>query len=101
MIFGVVELVSYISRFMTLLPGDVIATGTPSGEGMGLNPPRYLKAGDVAYRTYDEKTSFSSEVQVGLILGETSAAYVSNNGGIVVSQASWDYWYKLTPKTEL
>lgn len=47
MIFGVVELVSYISRFMTLLPGDVIATGTPSGVGMGLDPPRYLKTGDV------------------------------------------------------
>ena len=47
MIFGVMELVSYISRFMTLLPGDVIAIGTPSGVGMGLDPPRYLKAGDV------------------------------------------------------
>ena len=47
MIFGVMEVVSYISRFMTLLPGDVIATGTPSGVGMGLDPPRYLRAGDV------------------------------------------------------
>ena len=47
MMFGVVELVSYISRFMTLLPGDVIATGTPSGVGMGMNPPRYLEVGDV------------------------------------------------------
>lgn len=47
MVFGVRELVSYISRFMTLLPGDVIATGTPSGVGMGLDPARYLRAGDV------------------------------------------------------
>lgn len=39
-------LVSYISRFMTLLPGDVIATGTPAGVGMGMNPPRYLDPGD-------------------------------------------------------
>lgn len=46
MIFGCAELVSYISRFMTLLPGDVITTGTPPGVGTGMKPPRYLKAGD-------------------------------------------------------
>ncbi|MCW8836861.1 MAG: fumarylacetoacetate hydrolase family protein, partial [Rhodospirillales bacterium] len=46
MIFGVAHLVSYLSRFMTLMPGDVIATGTPPGVGMGFNPPVYLKAGD-------------------------------------------------------
>lgn len=47
MIFGVAQLVSYISRFMTLHPGDIISTGTPAGVGMGLKPaPRYLKAGD-------------------------------------------------------
>ncbi|QTN32698.1 fumarylacetoacetate hydrolase family protein [Akkermansiaceae bacterium] len=46
MIFGVRDVVSYISRFMTLLPGDVIATGTPGGVAMGMNPPRYLQAGD-------------------------------------------------------
>ncbi len=47
MMFGVRELVSYISRFMSLLPGDVVATGTPSGVAMGMNPPRYLEAGDL------------------------------------------------------
>ncbi len=47
MIFDVATLVSYISEFMTLLPGDVISTGTPAGVAMGMNPPRYLKAGDV------------------------------------------------------
>ncbi|HEY7690082.1 MAG TPA: fumarylacetoacetate hydrolase family protein, partial [Dongiaceae bacterium] len=47
MIFGVAHLVSYVSHFMTLLPGDVITTGTPPGVGMGKNPPTYLKAGDV------------------------------------------------------
>ena len=47
MLFGVKHMVSYISRFMTLLPGDVIATGTPSGVAMGMNPPRYLQAGDL------------------------------------------------------
>ncbi len=47
MMFGVRDVVSYISRFMTLLPGDVIATGTPSGVAMGMNPPRYLQAGDL------------------------------------------------------
>ncbi|RRB06370.1 fumarylacetoacetate hydrolase family protein [Larkinella rosea] len=47
MIFDVPTLVSYISQFMTLLPGDVISTGTPSGVGMGLKPQRFLKPGDV------------------------------------------------------
>lgn len=47
MIFGVAHLVSYASRFMRLEPGDVITTGTPPGVGLGMKPPRYLKAGDV------------------------------------------------------
>ena len=47
MVYGVAFLVSYLSQFMTLHPGDVISTGTPPGVGMGKKPPRYLKAGDV------------------------------------------------------
>jgi len=47
MIFGVAELVSYLSEFMTLLPGDVISTGTPGGVGLSFDPPEYLRAGDV------------------------------------------------------
>ncbi len=47
LIFKVPFLVSYISRFMTLLPGDVISTGTPAGVGLGYKPPRYLRPGDV------------------------------------------------------
>jgi 2-keto-4-pentenoate hydratase/2-oxohepta-3-ene-1,7-dioic acid hydratase in catechol pathway len=48
MIFGVATLVSYISRFMTLEPGDLVTTGTPPGVGMGVKPePLYLKPGDV------------------------------------------------------
>jgi 2-keto-4-pentenoate hydratase/2-oxohepta-3-ene-1,7-dioic acid hydratase in catechol pathway len=47
MIFGVDALVSYVSRFMSLHPGDVIATGTPPGVGLGMNPPQYLAPGDV------------------------------------------------------
>jgi 2-keto-4-pentenoate hydratase/2-oxohepta-3-ene-1,7-dioic acid hydratase in catechol pathway len=47
MIFDVPTLVSYVSQFMTLLPGDVISTGTPAGVGMGYKPPVYLKSGDV------------------------------------------------------
>lgn len=47
MVFGVAELVSYLSRFMTLLPGDVITTGTPPGVGMGLKPPQFLREGQV------------------------------------------------------
>lgn len=46
-IFNIQQVVSYISQFMTLLPGDVISTGTPSGVGLGLKPPKYLQAGDV------------------------------------------------------
>jgi ureidoglycolate lyase len=46
LIFGVDEIVSYVSQFMTLLPGDVIPTGTPSGVGMGFKPPKFLKQGD-------------------------------------------------------
>jgi len=46
-IFDVPFLIGYISEFMTLLPGDVVSTGTPGGVGLGLKPPRYLKPGDV------------------------------------------------------
>ena len=46
-IFNIQYVVSYISQFMTLLPGDIISTGTPFGVGMGLTPPRYLKEGDI------------------------------------------------------
>ncbi len=47
LIFNVPQVVSYISQFMTLLPGDVISTGTPHGVGLGFKPPIYLQAGDV------------------------------------------------------
>ncbi len=47
MVYGVALIVSYLSQFMTLHPGDIITTGTPPGVGMGQKPPRYLKPGDV------------------------------------------------------
>ncbi|GLK84180.1 fumarylacetoacetate hydrolase family protein [Ancylobacter defluvii] len=47
MVYGVAYLVSYLSQFMSLHPGDIISTGTPPGVGLGFKPPRYLKAGDV------------------------------------------------------
>ena len=47
LIFSIPQLVSYISQFMTLLPGDIVSTGTPNGVGLGFNPPIYLKPGDV------------------------------------------------------
>ena len=47
MIFNVAKLVSYVSQFMTLVPGDIITTGTPPGVGLGMKPPVYLKKGDV------------------------------------------------------
>lgn len=46
-IFNIQQVVSHISQFMTLLPGDIISTGTPFGVGLGLTPPKYLKAGDI------------------------------------------------------
>lgn len=67
MIFDVATLVSYASQFMTLLPGDVISTGTPAGVGLGMNPPLYLKAGDV--------------VELGIeSLGESRQKIVPYNG---------------------
>jgi 2,4-didehydro-3-deoxy-L-rhamnonate hydrolase len=47
LVFNIPFLISHISQYMSLLPGDVISTGTPSGVGMGLKPPQYLKEGDV------------------------------------------------------
>jgi 2-keto-4-pentenoate hydratase/2-oxohepta-3-ene-1,7-dioic acid hydratase in catechol pathway len=47
MIFSVAHIVSYLSQFMALEPGDLIATGTPPGVGMGMKPPTFLQAGDV------------------------------------------------------
>jgi 2-keto-4-pentenoate hydratase/2-oxohepta-3-ene-1,7-dioic acid hydratase in catechol pathway len=47
MIFDMATLISYVSEFMTLLPGDVISTGTPAGVALGMNPPQYLKPGDI------------------------------------------------------
>jgi 2-keto-4-pentenoate hydratase/2-oxohepta-3-ene-1,7-dioic acid hydratase in catechol pathway len=54
MIFSVAQLISYISEFMTLLPGDIIATGTPDGVGRGQTPPRYLQAGDTVELGIDD-----------------------------------------------
>jgi len=54
MIFGVRHVVSYLSQFMTLLPGDVISTGTPFGVGLGFKPPRFLKANDVVELGIDQ-----------------------------------------------
>ena len=54
MIFPVAYLVSYLSQFMTLLPGDIVVTGTPSGVGLGMKPPQYLKKGDVVTLSMDK-----------------------------------------------
>jgi 2-keto-4-pentenoate hydratase/2-oxohepta-3-ene-1,7-dioic acid hydratase in catechol pathway len=53
MIFGIAHLVSYISKFMTLLPGDIVCTGTPAGVGAGKKPQRFLKPGDEMYLTIE------------------------------------------------
>lgn len=47
MIFYIPKIISYLSQFMTLLPGDIVSTGTPEGVGLGMEPPRYLKPGDI------------------------------------------------------
>ena len=62
LIFSVPFIVSYVSQFMTLLPGDVISTGTPAGVGLGFNPPIYLQAGDVVELGADHLGSSRQEV---------------------------------------
>ena len=62
MVFTVAHIVSYVSRFMTLEPGDVITTGTPPGVGMGMKPPQYLKAGDVVTLGIDKLGSQRQDV---------------------------------------
>jgi 2-keto-4-pentenoate hydratase/2-oxohepta-3-ene-1,7-dioic acid hydratase in catechol pathway len=47
MIFSCAQIVSYVSEVMTLLPGDIVTTGTPPGVGAGMKPPRFLEPGDV------------------------------------------------------
>lgn len=62
-IFNVPFVVSYVSQFMTLLPGDVISTGTPAGVGLGFNPPIYLKDGDVVELGIDSLGSSKQKVK--------------------------------------
>lgn len=63
LVHGIPKLVSYISQYMSLLPGDVISTGTPGGVGMGMNPPRYLKPGDQVELGIDELGSSMQHVK--------------------------------------
>jgi 2,4-didehydro-3-deoxy-L-rhamnonate hydrolase len=76
MIFNVAQVVSYVSHFMILEPGDVITTGTPPGVGMGMKPQRFLKAGDV--------------VSLGIEgLGEQRQRFVAFEGHAVDTSKSW------------
>ncbi|MEE1657737.1 fumarylacetoacetate hydrolase family protein [Microvirga sp. CF3062] len=76
MIFNVAQIVSYVSHFMILEPGDVITTGTPPGVGMALKPPRFLKPGDV--------------VSLGIEgLGEQRQRFVAFEGNAVDTSKSW------------
>ncbi|MBQ0823058.1 fumarylacetoacetate hydrolase family protein [Microvirga terrae] len=76
MIFNVAQIVSYVSHFMILEPGDVITTGTPPGVGMGMKPQRFLKAGD--------------EVSLGIEgLGEQRQRFVAFEGNAVDTSKSW------------
>jgi 2-keto-4-pentenoate hydratase/2-oxohepta-3-ene-1,7-dioic acid hydratase in catechol pathway len=62
MILNFVDLISYISKFTTLKPGDVISTGTPTGTGMGFDPPKWLKAGDVVEISVPELGTLRNEI---------------------------------------
>ena len=62
MVFGVAHLLSYLSRYMTLLPGDVVSTGTPAGVGLGFDPPIYLKEGDEVTLSIDRLGSSRQRV---------------------------------------
>lgn len=61
-VFNIPTVVSYISQFMTLLPGDIISTGTPSGVGLGFDPPKYLKPGDLMELGIDQLGTSKQEV---------------------------------------
>ena len=63
MIFPVAYIVSYVSQFMTLLPGDVILSGTPAGVGIGMTPPQFLKKGDVVHLRMDGLGTQTQEVR--------------------------------------
>lgn len=67
-IFDVPTVISYLSRHMTLLPGDVISTGTPAGVGLGFDPPQYLKAGDVVELGIDGLGASRQEVKPWRVL---------------------------------
>ena len=62
MIFNVDKIVSYVSKFMSLQPGDIITTGTPPGVGMGMKPQKFLKAGDVLKLNIDNLGEQNSKV---------------------------------------
>ena len=64
LIFKVPFLISYVSQFMTLLPGDIISTGTPAGVGMGFKPAIYLQAGDVVELGIDEIGTYKQLVKL-------------------------------------
>ena len=63
MIMNFVDLITYVSQFTTLKPGDVISTGTPVGTGMGFDPPKWLKAGDVVEITVPQLGTLRNEIQ--------------------------------------
>ena len=70
LIFSIPKLVSYISEFMTLLPGDVISTGTPFGVGLGLEPQKYLKDGDIMELGIDGLGDVYKRQHRGLRIGQ-------------------------------
>ena len=59
LVYKIPFLISYVSQFMTLLPGDLVSTGTPPGVGLGMDPPKYLQPGDVVELGIDELGSSS------------------------------------------
>ena len=62
MVYGVNFLISYLSQFMSLQPGDIISTGTPPGVGMGMKPQKFLKAGDKMRLSVDNLGEQNSKV---------------------------------------
>ena len=63
LIFKIPFLISYVSQFMTLLPGDLISTGTPAGVGLGMDPPKYLSPGDIVELGIDGLGSSRQELR--------------------------------------
>src|SRR5439155_19291919 len=75
MIFSMAKCISYVSQFMTLLPGDIVTTGTPPGVGTGMKPPQYLNVGDVVTLGIEGLGEQRQEIIAACVLSDVSSSW--------------------------